>query len=64
MGRLTNVIWSDDWDVEYFEGNSTKMSFGKLIDDMYDPNPKARKIVQHVVHTLLGPPYNYITPKE
>jgi hypothetical protein len=41
LGRLANAIWGDDWDVEYFEGNSTKMSFGKLIHDMYDPNPKA-----------------------
>jgi hypothetical protein len=29
------------WDVEYFVNNSTKMSFGKLIHNMYDPNPKA-----------------------
>jgi hypothetical protein len=41
MGRLTNVIWDDDWDVEYFMDNSTNMSFGKPIYDMYDPNPKA-----------------------
>jgi hypothetical protein len=41
VGRLTNVIWGDDWDVEYFVDNSTKMSFGKLIHNMYDFNIKA-----------------------
>ncbi len=58
MGRLTNVIWGDDWDVEYFVDNSTKMSFGKLMHDMYDPNPEAQKPIQHVMRTLMGPPYN------
>jgi len=41
VGRFTNVIWDDDWDVEYFVDNSTKMSFGKLIHNMYDLNIKA-----------------------
>jgi hypothetical protein len=41
VGKLTNVIWGDDWDVEYFVDNSPKMSFGKLIHDMYDPNLEA-----------------------
>jgi hypothetical protein len=41
MGKLANVIWGDDWDVEYFVNNSTNMPFGKLIHDMYDPNSKA-----------------------
>ncbi len=51
MGRLTNVTWGDDWDVEYFVDNSTKMSFGKLIHDMYDTNPKAQKSYStHCVH--------------
>jgi hypothetical protein len=26
MGKLANIIWGDDWDVEYFVDNSTKMS--------------------------------------
>jgi hypothetical protein len=34
--------------------NSTKMSFGKLIHDMYDPNPKAQRIIQHIARTLMG----------
>jgi hypothetical protein len=51
VGKLANVIWVDDWDVEYFVENSTKMSFGKLIHYMYDLNPKAQKNVQHVVCT-------------
>jgi hypothetical protein len=38
MGWLANGIWGDDWDAKYFVNNSTKMSFGKLIHDMYDPN--------------------------
>ncbi len=59
MDRPENVIWGEDWDVEYFANNSTKMSFGKLIHDMYDPNPKAQRIIQHIVHTLMGPPYNW-----
>jgi hypothetical protein len=37
VGRLANVVWGDDWDAKYFVDNSTKMSFGKLIYDMYDP---------------------------
>jgi hypothetical protein len=41
MGRLGNVMWGDDWDAKYFVENSTKMSFGKLIHDMYELNPKA-----------------------
>jgi hypothetical protein len=28
MGKLANVIWGEDWDVEYFVDNSTKMSIG------------------------------------
>jgi hypothetical protein len=35
------VIWGEDWDVKYFMDNSTKMSFGKVIHDMYETNPKA-----------------------
>jgi len=64
MGKLTNVIWGDDWNLEYFVDNSTKMSFEKLIHDMYDPNPEARSTIQHVVHTLMGLPYNWTTPKK
>ncbi len=44
--------------------NSTNMSFGKLIHDMYDPNQEARRTIQHVVHMLMGPPYNWSAPKE
>jgi len=58
VGKLANVIWGDDWDVEYFVDNSTKMSFGKLIHDMYDPNLKEKINVPPVVCTLMGPPYN------
>ncbi len=63
-GKLINVIWGDDWNVEYFVDNSTKISFGKLIHDMYDPNLEARRIVQHIVHTLMGPLYNWTALKE
>jgi hypothetical protein len=59
ISRLTNAIWGDDWDVKYFVDNSTNMPFGKLIHDMYDPNIKAQRIVQHVVRILMGPPYNW-----
>jgi hypothetical protein len=38
VGKLANVVWGDDWDVEYFVDNLTKMSFGKLIHDMCDLN--------------------------
>ncbi len=64
MGKLANVIWGDDQDVEYFVDNSTKMSFGKLIHDMYGPNPKALKTIQHKMRTLMGLPYNWTTPKK
>jgi len=64
MGRLASVIWCEDWDAKYIVENSTNMSFGKLIHHMYDPNPKAQRIVQHVVPTLMGFPYNWTTPKE
>jgi hypothetical protein len=43
-GKLANVIWGDDWDVEYFVDNSTKMSFGKLIHDVHGLNPKAKEL--------------------
>jgi hypothetical protein len=42
MGKLANVIWAEDWDVESFLNNSTKMAFGKVIYDMYDPNLEAQ----------------------
>jgi nitrogen-specific signal transduction histidine kinase len=64
VGRLVDVIWDENWDAEYFMNNSTKMSFGKLIHDMYDPNPQALKTIQQVVRTLMGPPYNWITLDE
>jgi hypothetical protein len=41
VGRLANVIRGENWDVKYFVDNSTKMSFEKLIHDMYDPNLEA-----------------------
>jgi hypothetical protein len=41
IDRLTNATYGDDWDAKYFVENSTKMSFGKLIHDMYDPNLEA-----------------------
>jgi hypothetical protein len=42
VGRLANVIWGEDyWDAKYFVDNSTKISFGKLIHEMYEANPKA-----------------------
>ncbi len=52
MGRLVNVIWGDDWDLKYFVDNSTKMSFGKPIHDMYGPNPDT-----YIMRTLMGPPW-------
>jgi hypothetical protein len=64
MGKLAIVIWGDDWDAKYFVNNSTKMSFGKLIHDMYDPNPEAQRTIQHVMHKLMGPPYNWTTLEE
>jgi serine/threonine protein kinase len=63
VGKLTNVIWGENWDAKYFVDNSTKMSFGKLILDMYDPNPKAQRTIQHVMRTLMGLPYNWTAPK-
>jgi hypothetical protein len=41
VGKFTNVIWGEDWDVEYFVDNLTKMSFGKVIHDMYEFNIEA-----------------------
>jgi hypothetical protein len=41
VGRLASVIWGDDWDAKYFVDNSIKISFRKLIHDMYDPNLEA-----------------------
>ncbi len=64
VGRLTNVKWGDDWDAKYFVDNSTKISFGKLIHNMYGPNQEAQRIVQYIVHTLMGLPYNWTTPEE
>jgi hypothetical protein len=61
---LANVIWGDDWDAEYFVDNSTKMSFGKLIHDMHDLNLESQITIQHIVHTLMGPPYNWVASKE
>jgi hypothetical protein len=41
VGKLANVIWGEDWDAKYFMDNSTKMSFGKVMHDMYKSNLKA-----------------------
>jgi hypothetical protein len=41
VGKLENVISNEDWDAKYFVNNSTKLSFGKVIHDIYEPNPKA-----------------------
>jgi hypothetical protein len=62
VGKLANVIWVEDWDGEYFADNLTNMSFGKVIHNMYEQNIEARKIVQHIMHTLVGLPYNWIPP--
>jgi hypothetical protein len=61
MGRLANVIWGEEWDAKYFVDNSTKMSFGKLIHNMYDPNLEAQRTIQHGMGTLMGPPYDQTT---
>jgi hypothetical protein len=63
MGKLPNVIWGDDWDAEYFVDNLIKMSFRKLIHDMYGPNLEARRTIEHIMRTLMGLPYNWTTPK-
>ncbi len=41
VGKLVDVVRGENWNVKYFVNNSTKMSFKKLIHDMYDPNPQA-----------------------
>jgi hypothetical protein len=64
VAMQTNVIWGDNHDAKYFVDNSTKISFGKLIHDMHNPNPKAQRTIQHIVCMLVGPPYNWIAPKE
>jgi hypothetical protein len=58
VGKLTNVIWGEDWNAKYFVNNLTKMSFGKVIHDMYEPNPETCRTIRHVVHTLMGLLYN------
>jgi hypothetical protein len=45
VGKLANVMWGENWDVKYFVDNSTNMSFGKVIHDMYEPNLEARKTI-------------------
>jgi hypothetical protein len=40
VGKLANVIWGENWDAKYLLDNSTKMSFAKVIHDMYEVNPK------------------------
>jgi hypothetical protein len=58
MGKPSNVMWGEYWDAYYFLDNSIKMSFVKVIHDMYKMNPNVQKNVQHVMHMLLGSPYN------
>jgi hypothetical protein len=41
MGKIVNVIWDENCDVEYFLDNLTKMSFSKVIHDIYEVNLKA-----------------------
>jgi hypothetical protein len=41
VGKLENGIWGEDWDAKYFLNNSTKLSFGKVIHDIYELNLKA-----------------------
>jgi hypothetical protein len=58
VGKPSNVMWGEYWDAYYFLDNSTKMSFIKVIHDMYKVNPKAQKNVQHAMRMLLGSPCN------
>jgi hypothetical protein len=62
MGKLAYARWGDDWDAKYFVDN--KMSFGKLIHNMYGPNREAQRIIQHIVRTSMGLPYNWTTLEE
>ncbi len=39
--QVNKCYMGENWDVEYFVGNSTKMSFVEVIHDMYESNPKA-----------------------
>ncbi len=64
VGKLVNVISGEDWDAKYFVDNLTKMSFGKMIHDMYESNIKAWRTLQHVVRTSMGPPYNWTSHDE
>jgi hypothetical protein len=52
----------EDWDVNYFLNNWTKMSFTKVIHDLHDVNLKAWRTIKHVC-TLMGPSYNWTPPK-
>jgi hypothetical protein len=38
MCKLVNFILGDNWDALYFLNCSTKLSFGKVIHDMYKAN--------------------------
>jgi hypothetical protein len=58
VGKPSNVMWGEYWNAYYFLDNPTKMSFVKVIHDMYKMNPKAQKTIQHAMHMLLGFPYN------
>ncbi len=46
VGKLANVIWGE----KYFMDNSTKMSFGKMIHDMYELNLRHKKYSTRHVH--------------
>jgi hypothetical protein len=45
VSKLANVTWVENWDEKYFLDNSIKMSFAKVIHDMYMVNLKTWKTI-------------------
>jgi hypothetical protein len=45
VSKLANVIWGENWDEKHFFNNSIKMSFAKVIHDMYKVNLKTWKTI-------------------
>jgi hypothetical protein len=63
VGKLVQLIWQEEIDVEYFADSSTMSHFRVQLREMLDPNPNMARSPQLVMNVMMGPPYNWTPPK-
>jgi hypothetical protein len=64
VGKLVELIWQEEIDVEYFVDSSTMSHFKVQLKEMLGLDPNVQKSLQSVVNVMMGPPYNWTPPKK